>query len=62
MGWGREIRDTIAQLKARRVQLEADRERAREEGTQEAGQEERLLREELQDISQRINDLRATLE
>ncbi len=62
MGWGREIRDTIAQLKARRVQLEADRERAREEGTQEAEQEERLLREELQDISQRINDLRATLE
>ena len=62
MGWRREVRDLIAELEAERLRLEAARERAREEGTPEGGEREELLRAEILEVSQRLNDLRASLE
>jgi hypothetical protein len=62
LGWRREIRDRIAELESRRVRLEEERVRARDEATEEGERLEAELRAELQQISEQINDLRASLE
>ncbi len=62
MGWRREIRDTIAQLEARRLQLEQLKLRAQWIGGPEGRGIEERTRDRIQEISQRINDLRASLE
>jgi hypothetical protein len=62
LGWRREIRDRIAELESRRLRLEEARVRASDEGTDEGDRLEAELRAELQQISEQINDLRASLE
>jgi hypothetical protein len=62
MGWRREIRDRIAELEHQRLQLEAERHRARRLGTAEGERLEAELRAKLQEISHHIDDLRAALE
>jgi hypothetical protein len=62
LGWRREIRDRIAELESHRVRLEEERVRARDEATEEGERLEAELRAELQQISEQINDLRASLE
>jgi hypothetical protein len=62
MGWRREIRERIAELKQRRLRLEEQRRRARRLGTAEGERLEAELRAKLQEISHYIDDLRASLE
>jgi uncharacterized protein YdbL (DUF1318 family) len=62
MGWRREIRDRIAELEARKLRLEEARARARDEATDEGDLREAEIRAELKEISEQINDLRASLE
>ena len=62
MGWRREIRDRISELKSRRLRLEEARVRARDESTDEGDRLEAELRAELQQVSKQLNDLRASLE
>ncbi len=62
LGWRREIRDRIAELESRRLRLEEARGRARDEGTDEGDRLVAELRAELQQVSEQINDLRASLD
>jgi hypothetical protein len=62
MGWRREIRDRIAELERRRLRLEDVRLRARRLGGPEGERLEEETKAKLQQISQQINDLRASLE
>ena len=62
MGWRREIRDRIAELESHRLRLEEARVRAREAGTDEGDRLGAQLRTELQQVSEQIKDLRASLE
>jgi hypothetical protein len=62
LGWRREIRDRIAELESRRLRLQEARVRAREEGTDEGDRLEAELGIELQQVSEQIKDLRASLE
>jgi hypothetical protein len=62
LGWRREIRDRIAELESRRLRLEEARVRASDEGTDEGDRLEAELRAELQQLSEQIKDLRASLE
>ena len=63
MGWRREIRDRIAELEARKLWLEEARARARDEAADEGDlQREAEIKAELKEISEQINDLRASLE
>jgi hypothetical protein len=62
MGWRREVRDIIAQLKQQRSRLEQVRERARRQGGPEGERLEAQATARLRDIDQRIDDLRASLE
>jgi hypothetical protein len=62
LGWRREIRDRIAELESRRLRLQEARVRACEEGTDEGDRLEAELGIELQQVSEQIKDLRASLE
>jgi hypothetical protein len=62
MGWRREIRDRIAELEQQRLQLEAERRRARRLGDPEGERLEAEVRAKVQEISHHIDDLRASLE
>ncbi len=62
MGWRRGIRDTIAELETRRLRLEQLRLRAQRIGGSEGKRLEDRTRDQIQEISQRIDDLRASLE
>jgi hypothetical protein len=62
MGWRREVRDRIAELKQQRLRLEAERRRARRLGGPEGERLEAELSAKLQEISNHIDDLRASLE
>jgi hypothetical protein len=62
MGWRREVRDIIAQLEDQRTRLERVRERAKRQGGPEGERLEAQATARLQEIEQRITDLRASLE
>ena len=62
MGWRREVRDRIAQLKRQRRRLEQVRERARSQGGPEGERLEAQATARLRDIEERINAVRASLE
>jgi hypothetical protein len=62
MGWRREVRELIAQLEQQRARLEQVRERARRQGGSEGERLEAQATARLQDIEQRIHDLRRALE
>jgi hypothetical protein len=62
MGWRREVRELIAQLEQQRARLEQVRERARRLGGSEGERLEVQATAQLQDIEQRIHDLRRALE
>jgi hypothetical protein len=61
MGWRREIRDRIAELEQQRLQLEEQRRRAKRLGGPEGERLEAELNAKLQEISNHIADLRASL-
>jgi hypothetical protein len=61
MGWRREIRDRIAELEQQRLRLEEERRCARRLGGPEGERLEAELRAKLQQISNHIDDLRASL-
>jgi len=62
MGWRREVRERIAELEQQRLLLEEERRRARRLGGAEGERLEAELRAKLQQISNHIDDLRASLE
>jgi DNA polymerase III delta prime subunit len=62
MGWRREIRDRIAELEQRRLRVEDERKRARMLGEPEGERLEAEAKAHLQELSQQINDLQASLE
>jgi hypothetical protein len=62
MGWQREVRDIIAQLEQQRTRLLAVSNRARRQGGPEGERLEAQTAARLQEIDQRIADLRASLE
>jgi hypothetical protein len=61
-GWRGEVREIIAQLEQQRSQLEQVRERARHRGDPERERLEAQATARLQEIEQRIADLRASLQ
>ena len=61
MGWRRKIRDRIAELEHQRLRLEQERRRARRLGGPEGERLEAELNAKLQEISNHIDDLRASL-
>jgi hypothetical protein len=61
MGWRREIRDRIAELEQQRLRLEEERRRARRLGGPEGERLEAELSAKVQQISNHIDDLRASL-
>ena len=61
-GWRGEVREMIAQLEQQRSRLEQVRERARHQGGREGERLEAQAAARLQEIEQRIADLRASLE
>ena len=61
MGWRREIRERIAELEQQRLRLEAERRRARTLGGPEGERLEAELSAKVQQISNHIDDLRASL-
>jgi hypothetical protein len=61
MGWRREVRDRIAELKQQRLRLEAERRRARRLDSPEGERLEAELSAKVQQISNHIDDLRASL-
>jgi hypothetical protein len=61
MGWRREIRDRIAELEQQRLRLEAERRRASRLGGPEGERLEAELGAKVQQISNHIDDLRASL-
>jgi hypothetical protein len=61
-GWRGEVRELIAQLEAQRTRLEQVRERGRRQGGPEGERLEAQAAARLQEIEQRIADLRASLE
>ncbi len=61
MGWKREIRDRIAELEQQRMRLEEERRRVRRLGGPEGERLEAELSAKLQEISNHIDDLRASL-
>ena len=61
-GWRGEVREIIAQLKQQRSRLERVRERARNQGGREGERLEAQATARLQEIEERIADLRASLE
>ena len=61
MCWRREIRDRIAELEQQRLRLEEQSRRARRLGGPEGERLEAELSAELQQISNHIDDLRASL-
>jgi hypothetical protein len=61
-GWRGEVRELIAQLEDQRTRLEQVRERARSQGGPEGERLEAQTTARLQEIEQRIADLRASLE
>jgi hypothetical protein len=62
VGWRGEVREMIAQLEQQRSRLEQVRERARNQGGREGERLEAQATARLQEIEQRITDLRASLE
>ena len=62
MSWREEVRERIAQLEQQRWRLEDVRLRARRQGGSEGECLEAQATARLQEIEQRINDLRASLE
>ena len=62
MGWRREVRDRIAELEHQRLRLEEQRRSARRLGGPEGERLEAEAKESLQEISNHIDDLRASLE
>jgi hypothetical protein len=62
MGWRREIRERIAELEQQRLRLEEERRRARRLGGPEGERLEAELSAKVQQISNHIDDLRASLE
>jgi exonuclease VII small subunit len=60
-GWRGEVREIIAQLEQQRARLEQVRERARRQGGGEGERLEAQATARLQEIEQRIADLRASL-
>ena len=61
-GWRGEVREIIAQLEQQRSQLEQVRERARRQVGPEGERLEAQATARLEEIEQRIADLRASLE
>jgi hypothetical protein len=61
-GWRGEVRELIAQLEDQRTRLEQVRMRARRQGGHESERLEAQATARLQEIEQRIADLRASLE
>lgn len=61
-GWRGEVREIIAQLEQQRSRLEKLRERARHRGGPEGERLEAQATARLEEIEQRIADLRASLE
>jgi hypothetical protein len=61
-GWRGEVRELIAQLEDQRTRLEQVRMRARRQGDPESERLEAQATARLQEIEQRIADLRASLE
>jgi hypothetical protein len=61
-GWRGEVRELIAQLEDQRTRLEQVRERARRQGGPEGEGLEARATARLQELEQRIADLRASLE
>ena len=61
-GWRGEVRELIAQLEDQRTRLEQVRERARRQGGPEGERQEAQTTARLEEIEQRIADLRASLE
>jgi hypothetical protein len=61
MGWRREIRDRIAELEQQRLRLEEQRRRARRLGGPEGERLEAELSAKVRQISNHIDDLRASL-
>jgi hypothetical protein len=61
MGWRREIRERIAELEQQRLRLEEERRRARTLGGPEGERLEAELGAKVQQISNHIDDLRASL-
>lgn len=61
-GWRGEVRGLIAQLEQQRTRLEQVSERARRQGGAEGERLEAQATARLQEIEQRIADLRASLE
>jgi hypothetical protein len=61
MGWRREVREQIAELEHQRLRLEEERRRSRRLGGQEGERLEAELRAKVQQISNHIDDLRASL-
>jgi hypothetical protein len=61
-GWRGEVRELIAQLEDQRTRLERVRERARHKGGAEGERLEAQATARLEEIEQRIADLRASLE
>ena len=61
MGWRREIRERIAELEQQRLRLEEERRRARRLGGPEGERLEAELGAKVQQISNHIDDLRASL-
>jgi hypothetical protein len=61
-GWRGEVRELIAQLEDQRTRLEQVRERARNQGGREGERLEAQATARLEEIEQRIADLRGSLE
>ena len=61
MGWRREIRERIAELEQQRLRLEEQRRCARRLGGPEGERLEAELSAKVQQISNHIDDLRASL-
>jgi hypothetical protein len=61
MGWRREIRERIAELEQQRLRLEAERRRASRLDGPEGERLEAELSAKVQQISNHIDDLRASL-
>lgn len=61
-GWQGEVREIVAQLEQQRSRLEQVRERSRNQGGREGERLEAQATARLQEIEQRIADLRASLE
>jgi hypothetical protein len=61
MGWRGEVRQRIAELEHQRLRLEEERRRSRRLGAQEGERLQAELRAKVQQISNHIDDLRASL-